>query len=87
MSDDGPDEEAVVVDFCAVLDFCRSEVNVKPVVARRNGHQVEVSHPVKLKLEGERRFQMPVYSVFLELKKLNLVGSSKLEKKHYNLRD
>ena len=71
--DDGPHEEAVVVDFRAVLHFRRPEVNVQPVVARRDGHQVEISHPVQLKLEGERRLQMPVYSVFLELKKSNLV--------------
>jgi len=64
---DGTDKEAVVGDLCPLLDARGSQVQVHLVVGAGHGRQVEVPHAVQLQLEGQRRLQVTVDAVLLEL--------------------
>ena len=67
MSDDGADEEPVVHHLGSLLDLGRAEVDVEPVVVGGDRLEVEVAHAVEFELEGERRLQVPVDAVLVEL--------------------
>lgn len=71
VADDGPYEEAIVCDLRALLHARGPQVLVHLVVGAGHGRQVEVAHTVQLQLEGQRRLQVPVNTVLLELRTAN----------------
>ena len=70
MSDDRSHEKAMIHDLSPLLDLRRAEVDVQAVVVRGHGFEVEVAHAIEFQLEGERRFQVPVYPILVELKQV-----------------
>lgn len=67
MAYDGPNKEAVVGDLGALLHTGGAQVQVHLVVGTGQRLQVEVAHAVELQLKGQRRLQVPVDTVLLEL--------------------
>ena len=67
MTYDSSHEEAVVHDLSSFFYFRRSQVQMQTVVVGLHCFQAEVTHAVQLELESQSRFQVPVYSILLEL--------------------
>lgn len=68
VADNCSDEEAVVRNFSTLLNTSSSQVEVHLVVGAGNSCQVKVPHSVELQLKGQSWLQIPVNTIFLELK-------------------